>query len=51
MKLKALKITDNTLFVYKQVKQNSNRSETDTTTTITSMTTTTGMFNSAKGLR
>ena len=51
MKLKALKITDSTLFVYKQAKSASSASETDTTTTITTMKTTTGMFNNQRNLR
>ena len=51
MKRKALKITENTLFVYKQGNQNVNRSSTDTTTMTTTTTNTTGIFNSERNRR
>jgi hypothetical protein len=51
MKRKAVKITDSTLFVYKQNGQNLSKSETDTTTTITTTGHTTGIFNSEKNRR
>lgn len=50
MKRKTLKITENTLFVYKQGNQNLHRSDTtDTTSIMTTTTHTTGIFNSEKG--
>lgn len=52
MKLKAPKINDVTLFVYKPAKQVLHKSETDTTTMITTMmTTSSGIYHSEKNWR
>lgn len=50
MKRKALKITESTLFIYKQGSQNPNPTDTttDTTSIMTTTTQTTGVFNSEK---
>lgn len=52
MKHKTVKITDNTLFVYKQNGQSAGKSNTtDTSITITMTTHTTGLYSSEKNRR